>query len=125
MTRAMKRKLEKDRERREQRHPGFDKIEKKPRTRFQRKPTPELDPSQLEGYEYVENKEREARETSSINKNSSKTDATQATNPEDQVPISTWMTKSKLRKKKKEVKKLKVEIMELKFLDSYSNRTWQ
>jgi hypothetical protein len=93
MKRSMKGKLEKDRERREQRHPRFDKITNKPRTRFQRKPTPELDPSQLEGYEYVENKERETRETSSINKNSTK-DASQSTNPEDQVSNSTWMTKS-------------------------------
>jgi hypothetical protein len=43
----------------------------------------------------------------------------QATNPEDQIPLSTLMTKSKLKKKKKEVKKLKVEIRRLEILDSY------
>jgi hypothetical protein len=86
---------------------GFDKISKKPRTRFQRKPTPELDPSQLEGYEYVENKERVGRETSSINKKSSKVDASQATNPEDQVPISTWMNKIKIEEKEERSKETK------------------
>jgi hypothetical protein len=94
MPRAMKRKLEKDGEIRGQRQQGFDEISKKRRTRFQRKPTPELDPSQLKGYEYVEDKERVGRETSSINKKSSKVDATQVTNIEDQVQIFTWITKS-------------------------------
>jgi hypothetical protein len=53
ITRAMKRKLEKDKERREQRQPRFDKIAKKKRSKFQRKPTPELDRSQQEGYAYI------------------------------------------------------------------------
>jgi hypothetical protein len=43
----------------------------------------------------------------------------QETSQEDKIPLSTLMTKSKLKKKEERGKKLKVEIERLEIMDSY------